>query len=208
VVPAAAGATPFGTEGNAAGQLSGALGLGLDQESGDVYVGEFSDERVSKFDGSSGGFLFAWGWKVKEEHPAEELQTCTVSSGCLKGEAGPGAGEFASSCGAAGVAVDNDPLSSSYKDVYVVDFCHHRVQKFDPSGKFLLMFGGHVNETTGGNVCVAGEACTRGSEGSGDSEFECARAGVRTLRCVAGKRIARGTIDHGQGDRAGRQFGG
>ncbi len=178
--PAAAGATQFGTEGNAAGQLRGAWGLGLDQETGDVYVGEFIDERVSKFT-EFGSFLFAWGWHVNEEHPAIELQTCTVATGCLKGSEGSGAGQFASTCGAEGVAVDNNPLSFSYKDVYVVDYCNERVQKFDSSGKFLLMFGGHVNEAKDNtpaateaekDVCIAGEACTRGSEGTDNGEFE------------------------------------
>ncbi len=180
VVPAAAGATQFGAEGREAGQLNGAFGVGLDQETGDVYVGEFGGGRVSKFDGS-GSFLFAWGWRVNEEHPAVELQTCTVATGCLGGNEGSGAGQFTGTGGAEGVAVDNDPLSFSYKDVYVVDFSNHRVQKFDPSGKFLLMFGGHVNEAKDNtpaateaekDVCIAGEACTRGSEGTDDGEFE------------------------------------
>ncbi len=173
-------ANPFGGPGEGAGQLANPIGLGLDQQTGDVYVGEFYNERVSKFDGS-GGFLFAWGWKVNLESPAEELQTCTIATGCRKGESGPGAGQFAGTCGAQAVAVDNDPLSLSYQDVYVVDFCHDRVQKFDSSGKFLLMFGGHVNETednTPGateaqkDVCLAGEACTKGIEGTGDGEFD------------------------------------
>ena len=171
LAPAGAVAAQFGGAGDEAGQLSGAMGLGLDQETGDVYTGELYDERVSKFDGA-GSFLFAWGWKVDEASPAEELQTCSTATGCMKGKGGSSAGEFADACGAEGVAVDNDPLSSSYKDVYVVDFCGHRVQKFDSSGKFLLTFGGHVNETTNGDECVAGEACTSGSEGSGDGEFE------------------------------------
>jgi hypothetical protein len=139
---AAAAAPPFGGSGEEAGQLNGPLGVGLDRESGDVYVGEFLNERVSKFDGS-GNFLLAWGWQVNRTSPAEELQTCTITTGCRKGSPGGGAGQFGSSCGAAGVAVDNDPLSSSYKDVYVVDFCGHRVEKFSPEGKFLLKFGGH-----------------------------------------------------------------
>ncbi len=175
VTPAVAGTSRFGGLGTGAGQLAYGLGLAIDQESGDIYVPDFYNERVSKFDGS-GGFLFAWGWGVNFTSPAEELQTCTLATECQKGTPGPGAGQFASSCGAQAVAVDNDPLSSSYKDVYVVDFCNHRVQKFDSSGKFLLMFGGHVNTTTGGNVCVAGEACTKGTEGGGNGEFEWAYA--------------------------------
>ncbi len=170
-MPAMAGATQFGELGAGAGQLNSAIGVGLDQETGDVYVGESYNERVSKFDGS-GNFLFAWGWDVNTTNPLEELQTCTTTTECQEGAAGIGAGQFASTCGPQGVAVDNDPLSPSYNDVYVEDFCNHRVQKFDSSGKFLLMFGGHVNETTGGNVCVAGEACTQGTPGTGNGEFE------------------------------------
>jgi hypothetical protein len=172
-LPAVAGATEFGSYGTEPGQLSYVFGLGLDQETGDVYAPEFENERVSKFDGS-GSFLFAWGWDVNRASPAEELQTCTVASGCRQGNSGAGAGQFASACGAEDVAVDNDPLSASYKDVYVFDFCNHRVQKFGPSGNFLLMFGGHVNATTGGDVCVLGEACTKGTEGSSNGEFESA----------------------------------
>lgn len=180
VIPGSAyAANPFGESGSGAGQLSNPLGIGLDQQSGDVYVPEFYNERVSKFDGS-GSFLFAWGWEVNAEHPARELQTCTSATECDQGVAGQGSGEFASSCGAQAVAVDNDPLSSSYEDVYVADFCNYRVQKFDPSGKFLLTFGGHVNEAQDANpgateaqrdVCVAGEACTAGTPGGAGGEF-------------------------------------
>ncbi len=72
-----------------------------------------------------------------------------------------------------GVAVDDDPLSDSYGDVYVVDSLHRKVEKFDSEGVFLLMFGGHVNETTGGDVCVAGEKCVEetATQNGGDGEF-------------------------------------
>jgi hypothetical protein len=166
----AGAAGQFGVVGRAAGQLAFATGLGVDQQTGDVYVGEIANQRVSKFDGA-GGFLFAWGWGVDEEDPLQAFQTCTASSGCLEGSPGSGAGQFASDCGPQGVAVDNNPLSVSYKDVYVSDQCNYRVEKFDPEGKFLLMFGGHVNATTNADVCAAGEACRSGSKGTGDGEF-------------------------------------
>ena len=172
----AAAASSFGSPGPEAGQLNGARGIGIDQQTGDLYVGESDNERVSKFE-SSGTFLLAWGWDVNETSPVEELQTCTTSTRCQLGSAGTGAGQFASTCGPQGVAVDN---SNSAKDVYVEDFCNHRVQKFGPSGEFLLMFGGHVNETkdnTSGtteaerDVCVSGEKCTAGTEGTNNAEF-------------------------------------
>lgn len=51
-----------------------------------------------------------------------------------------------------------------------------RVQKFDPAGNFLLMFGGGVDKTTGAGVCTkvdleAAQECDRGAGGSGPGEF-------------------------------------
>jgi hypothetical protein len=62
-------------------------------------------------------------------------------------------------------------------DLYVVDWGNHRVQKFGPNGEFILMFGGGVNETTGGNVCTqaeieaSGVKCKAGVEGTGNGAF-------------------------------------
>jgi len=169
VVPIAAGATLFGSEvGTGSGRINGAHGVGIDRATGDVYVPDLRNRRIDKFE-ASGGFLMAWGWGANEEAPAEELQTCTTF--CQAGVAGSSAGQFSPE-GPQGVAVDDDPLSTSYGDVYVVDWEGFRVEKFDSSGKFLLMFGGGVNETSGGDVCVAGERCTDGKHGSANGQFE------------------------------------
>jgi hypothetical protein len=158
--------TRFGEEGTGAGQVRGAYGLAVDQASGDLYVADQRNVRIDKFDGS-GNFLFAWGWGVADS--AEEPQTCTTS--CEPGIPGAGSGTYAEE-GSRGVAVDNDPLSASYGDVYVVDWENFRVEKFDSSGQFLSMFGGGVNKTTSGDVCVAGESCGAGTEGAADGQFE------------------------------------
>ncbi len=130
-----------------------------------MYVADKENERVDKF-GPGGEFLFAWGWGVADGH-TEALQTCTTS--CFAGVFSGGSGAFGFPDG---VAVDNDPLSASYRDVYVVDSSNGRVQKFDSAGNFLLMIGGGVNETTNGDVCLAGGACRAGTGGSGPGEFE------------------------------------
>jgi WD40-like Beta Propeller Repeat len=161
---AATAAPLFGPLGHEAGQIYLSQGMAIDHATGDVYVSDIGNERIDKFDGS-GKFVLAWGWGVA--NGAQELQTCTTS--CQAGHEGTGAGEL---CLNSGVAVDNDPLSGSYGDVYVTSFCGNEVEKFDPSGKFLLAFGGHVNETTGGNVCLAGEACKSGTQGTANGEFE------------------------------------
>ncbi len=71
------------------------------------------------------------------------------------------------------VAVDNSTGLSAH-DVYVTDPANHRIEKFSPSGEFILMFGKEVNETTGGNVCTAISAntCKAGTSGNSPGEFE------------------------------------
>jgi hypothetical protein len=156
-------ATQFSSWGFEAGQMIGPVGVAVDA-GGDVYISDSGNVQINKFDGS-GNFLLAWGTGVADG--ANELQTCTTFCeprfdriGVFGGLEGP-----------RGVAVDDDPSSSSYGDVYVVDRIFQRVEKYDSSGKFLLMFGGHVNKVTGGNVCVAGEGCQVGAVGTGDGEF-------------------------------------
>jgi hypothetical protein len=158
----------FGHSGYEAGQIGASVGMAIDRERGEVYVGDAYNNRVDEFE-QGGSFARAWGWGVINE--ASEFQVCTAATGCTRGKDGAGAGQFSNFSGAMGVAVDNDPLSSSHGDVYVVDFSNFRVQKFDGSGRFLLMFGGHVNKN-GGNVCVAGEECQGGTRGEADGEFK------------------------------------
>jgi NHL repeat/WD40-like Beta Propeller Repeat len=167
--------TQFGGEGEGAGQFSGASGIGLDQESGDVYVADSGNNRVEKF-GSEGAFLLGWGEGVADG-TTTAFQACEAS--CFQGLQGEGSGEFS---GPSAVAVDNS-LGLSHGDVYVVDVVNNRVEKFSASGEFLLMFGGEVNrtkdETAGAtdeekDVCtaVSGNVCKAGGRGAGPSQFE------------------------------------
>ncbi len=157
----AAAATQFGVYGPGSGQLKNPFGAATDA-AGDVYVADTENHRVDKFD-ASGNFVLAWGAGVA--NGTNELQTCTeCTQGIVSSETG--GFEYPS-----GIAVDNELASMSYGDVYVVDFGHARVEKYGPQGEFLLMFGGHVNKGTGGNVCVSGESCQAGSSGTGNGEF-------------------------------------
>jgi tripartite motif-containing protein 71 len=171
----AAGAVDqFGSYGNGAGEFIEPNGIAVDQESSDVYILDTNNYRVEKFT-KEGVFLFAWGWGVADGR-THALQICTTT--CFAGFRGSGAGQLGF---AEGVAVDNDPLSPSYKDVYVVDLGNHRVQKFSPTGEFLLMFGGEVNktahktgETDEEDVCPVrpGDRCKDGTAGRADGQFE------------------------------------
>ena len=69
-------------------------------------------------------------------------------------------------------AVDNSTGTSAH-DFYVTDPGNFRVEKFDSSGNFILMFGKDVDQTTGANVCTAasGDTCQAGVSGSSPGAF-------------------------------------
>jgi NHL repeat len=127
--------------GTGAGQCSIPRGIAADPRNGHVFIADQDNFRIDEFN-ALGQFVKAWGWGV--DTGAAELQTCTETSECQAGISGSGIGQFN---GVHGPAVD------SAGDLFVNDRNNHRVQKFDSKGNFLLMIGGGVNETSGGNVC-------------------------------------------------------
>lgn len=174
-VPAGARADgPISTEGSGAGQTKSSRGLAVDNETGTLYVVDTKNQRVDVF-GSDGSFSMAFGAGVADG-VSSSPQTCT--STCFKGVAGSNAGQFSNP---SWIAVDNDPLSSSFHDVYVADEGNLRIQKFSPSGEFILMFGGQVNKTKVAesapaaqqDVCTAasGDQCGIGLSGNSSGEF-------------------------------------
>lgn len=166
----------FGSYGDLAGEFIEPNGIAIDQASGDIYILDSNNYRIEKFT-KEGVFLLAWGWRVADGI-TEAPQTCTTATTCFSGSKGSGAGQLGF---AEGLAIDNDPLSPSYKDVYVVDISNHRVEKYSPAGEFLLMFGGEVNETAhkngegaDENVCPVkpDDQCKAGTKGPVDEQFE------------------------------------
>ena len=170
----------FGSQGEAAGQFQLPRGVAVDESSdaskGDVYVADQNNDRVEKFD-AVGDFVLMFGREVNETkvnefneagnpHNVEEWEenVCAAASGntCKTGVSGEGGEELKGL--STGVAVD--PSSGS---VYVADRANHRVDKFSPTGRFELMFGGKVNKN-GTNVCRAGEECQKGETASSGEE--------------------------------------
>ncbi len=174
LVPQASAFKVVSQSGEAAGQTRNPVGVAVDRETGRLYVADAGNHRIDVFD-TAGSFVMAFGWGV--DTGASALQICTTASTCQKGLAGAGKGQFN---GPTSIAVDNDPLSPSFHDVYVADFNNHRVEKFSPTGEFILTYGGGVNQTKVGegktseeNVCLAssGDICGAGRNGTGGGEF-------------------------------------
>ena len=103
-----------------------------------MYVADGNDRRISEFT-KEGTFLLAFGWGVL--NGKAEPQTCTAATGCQEGLYGFGVGQFGD---ALSIAVDNSG-GPSEGDVYVSEAGgSYRVQKFNPEGKFELLFGPDV----------------------------------------------------------------
>ena len=127
--------TSFGEqESPEAGYLTNPEGIGVDQSSGDVYVGTGFGHRVAKFD-ANGNSLFAFG--LGAEDGAEEEQTCTVT--CHPSPFTLNSVKVGLLAEADAIAVD--PVNG---DIYVTDGNYRRVEKFAPSGAFLYALGGDV----------------------------------------------------------------
>jgi hypothetical protein len=136
-------ARAFGAAGSAAGKLSLApasiqaagSGVAVSVQSHDVYVADTGNRRVDEFE-AGGTFVRAFGWGVLDGEA--KLETCTQISGCRAGLSGTGPGEFQTPVF---VAVDNDPTSASYGDVYVGDTGDVLVTKFTAAGVLVGSWG-------------------------------------------------------------------
>jgi hypothetical protein len=130
---ASAASTVVCTVGTEAGNCDGPGGLAVDSVDERLFVADGHNNRIDAF-GSPSSFAFAFGWGVADGSSAE-AQKCTTT--CFKGLAGSGAGQMAQP---RWVAVDRDPVSPSFRDVYE-GTDNFRVQKFDREGTFLGEFG-------------------------------------------------------------------
>jgi DNA-binding beta-propeller fold protein YncE len=175
--------TKWGSPGTGDGQFNGTTGVAIDPKTGNVYVADFNNSRIQKFD-SNGRFITKWGslgtadgqfngTLVVAVDPntgnvyADDLYNNRIqkfdSNGnfiAKWGSPGTGDGQFN---GTTGVAID--PKTGN---VYVADFNNNRIQKFDSNGRFITKWGslgksdGQFNDTTGvaidpktGNVYVS-----------------------------------------------------
>jgi hypothetical protein len=163
--PALAAASEFGAEGEGTAQMIGPFGVAVDQQSGAIYATDRGNNRVERWTGG-GAFQLAWGWGVADG-TTSAFQLCKAE--CHAGIPGSGAGQFGER--PEGAAVDNS-LGLSHGDVYIADGENHRIEKFSEAGEFLLAFGGEVNETTKGDVCLTGETCGPGVSSTESGAFQ------------------------------------
>jgi hypothetical protein len=172
--PADAAPETIAHYGKGAGEVSLPVGVAVERSTGDFYVAEANNFRVSKFD-SEGNFLLAFGYGVADG-VTPELQVC-----------GPEASPPTTRCLAPNVYPTFLPAESVAVDqatghVYVSDSFNHRVVKFTSSGQLVFMIGKNVNKTkeveagatqAEKDFCLAssGDTCGNAESGSGNNEF-------------------------------------
>jgi hypothetical protein len=127
----------FGSEGSGPGQLKEPTGVAVNDETEDVYVLDSGNDRIEYFT-STGTYLGQFNGSGEYEQ--------TVG-GVLKKETGAAAptGKFLKP---GGIAVDSNPASSSFGDVYVADTGagHEVVDKFSAAGQYEGQLTGTCTE--------------------------------------------------------------
>jgi NHL repeat len=113
--------------------LSNPQGMAVDEETEDVYVADTGNHRVEKFS-VSGQFLLAFGGNVG----GVGVDVCGGLVACVPGVEGSAPGDLTTPTF---VAVDNDPSSPSYHDVYVADTADDIVSKFTQEGELVATWG-------------------------------------------------------------------
>jgi len=106
------------------GSFGEATGIAVDHTDGSVYVLDLETSTVKKFD-SEGNLVTSFG------------DSSPVHDGTLSGVETP-EGSFAeiAGIGPTQLAVDNDPSSPSFGDLYVPDMIHGVVDRFSPEGHY------------------------------------------------------------------------
>jgi DNA-binding beta-propeller fold protein YncE len=132
----------FGAAGAGEGQFTDPEGVAVNESTGDVYVVDSGNDRVEYFS-SVGGYVSEFNG--------------SGSNAIVEGTAAP-AGQFSAP---QGIAVDNDPGSPSFGDVYVADTGHDVIDKFSSTGAYI----GQLAETSGGSKLEAIEGIAVDSGG-------------------------------------------
>ena len=144
-----------------AGELAQPVGLTVDA-SGNLYVPEFGNDRISVFNTAGPTFTRAFGFGV--ETGLSNFEICDAGGGCQAGLVGGAAGQLRNPIG---VALD------SSGDLYVGDEANARISVFDPSGpSFLRALGFGVDSGTAAfQVCTASSLCQAGLAGSSTGQL-------------------------------------
>jgi DNA-binding beta-propeller fold protein YncE len=167
--------------GTGAGQCNGQRNIAVDRAAKRLYVADEKNNRIDVFDTETRAFVKAFGFGVKTGAAAFQVCESSCRAGVANGEAKPGEIEVP-----IGIAVDEDPASPSFHDVYVSELggslasgsgFHPRVQKLNPLAgaeekgvEFVYALGKGVDKTSSGDICTAASGHTCGAAANSEAE--------------------------------------
>lgn len=165
-------ATPSGGNGTAAGNgalkvpLGGALGVAIDQDTGDLYISDVGNFRVNVYSGD-GAFLRSFGQDVVSSGPGDNgsgYEICVAANGdvCKAGTSGAGPGQLA---GARSIAVSPPDGNPATGTVFVADETNQRVVTYGLAGTAPSSFGSAANFTLARRVAVDSRGIVYVSDG-------------------------------------------
>jgi NHL repeat len=170
----------FAGTGTSGGKLNDPAGIAINHTTGDVYVADYQNHRISQFT-AGGEFIRTWGLDVvapgKPNDSGEVFEVCDTTAGNVPSDCTAGKISFMPGTfyWPTGVAVDNSDGPNG-GDVYVQDRWNLRIQRFTSDGEFVVMWGKNVNATSGGDVCPRpgnpGDVCQKGSGTTGLTGFD------------------------------------
>jgi hypothetical protein len=157
-----------GVAGFSGGELQTPVAVATDA-SGNVYVAEQGNNRVSKFN-SLGAWERTWGGGVDTSQAGTGFEVCTVAASCTQGGGAGLGGEMQLPSGIATDGAGN---------VYVSDRNFHRIHKFSSLGTWERAWGKDVIQSgepgdlgTGFEVCTVAADCKAGTVGTLGGELE------------------------------------
>ena len=121
--------------------------LAVDEDTGNVYVSDRGNFRVSEYTGD-GVFIRSFGFGVDADTPGDGYEVCPAADRCKFGLAGSGAGQLGSTgnlngIGGTGIAVS--PPGAGFDKLYLADTANRRVNTYDLDGQNPSSFGSSSN---------------------------------------------------------------
>jgi len=155
-----------GVAGGGAGQLDVPAWVVIDG-SGNLYVSELNNDRISVFNPATPSFTRAFGWDVAEPDGDVAFEVCPTQGACQAGDVGGFGGQLS---GPNGLTLDGAG------NLYVAEQVNNRISVFNPATpSFTRAFGWDVAAPNGDmafEVCPTQGACLQGDAGGGAGQLD------------------------------------
>ena len=162
------------TSGN--GSLNSPQSVAVDGDSGNVYVSDWLNNRVSEYTGD-GSFIRSFGFGVDETTAGEGYEVCPAADVCKAGIAGSGAGQVGETgfySTALGLSVSPADGNAATGTVFLADTTNRRVSTYDLDGTNPSSFGSSTEfgESQPRKVAVDSRGILYASNSNGEGEIE------------------------------------